>query len=106
MTILIGSLSGPGLHIAVLLQPLSAVCFFPAAFAAISSIFDFRVRNVAISFIVPVAVVLGTGLIPSGLGWFGDAGHFRLGFAIWGVICVSGAFLVSLLRIPEGDVRI
>ncbi len=106
MTILIGSLSGSGLHIAVLLQPLSAVCFFPAAFAAISNIFDFRVRNVAISFIVPVAVLLGTGLIPSALGWFGDAGCFRLGFVLWGMICVAGAFLVSLLRIPKGDVRI
>jgi len=99
ITILTGLLAGISLQIAVLAQPLFAVCFFPAAFAAISSIFDFRIRNVAISFIVPVAVICGTGLVPSVLGWFGDSGHFGLGFVFLGAAGAGGAFTVCFLKI-------
>jgi NNP family nitrate/nitrite transporter-like MFS transporter len=103
LTVCIGILSGPGLQAAVFLQPLCAVCFFPSAFAAISNIFDYRIRNIAISFIVPVAVLVGTGLVPSTLGWFGDVGHFSLGFVLWGACGVTGAFLVCLLRIAGAE---
>ncbi|MFO7801997.1 MAG: MFS transporter [Desulfovermiculus sp.] len=103
ITVLTGLLSGVSLQIAVLAQPLFAVCFFPAAFASISSIFDFRIRNVAISFIVPVAVVSGTGFVPSVLGWFGDAGHFSLGFVFLGAAGAVGAFAVCFLKISGAN---
>ncbi len=103
ITVLTGLLSGVSLQIAVLVQPLFAVCFFPAAFASISSIFDFRIRNVAISFIVPVAVVSGTGFVPSVLGWFGDAGHFGLGFVFLGAAGAVGAFTVCFLKISGAN---
>ncbi|MDZ7761934.1 MAG: MFS transporter [Desulfovermiculus sp.] len=103
LTTSIGLLSGSALQAAVLLQPLCAVCFFPSAFAAISKIFDYRIRNIAISFIVPVAVLVGTGLVPSVLGWFGDVGHFSLGFVLWGVSGITGAFLVCFLQITGTD---
>ena len=103
LTVCIGLLSGPGLQAAVFLQPLCAVCFFPSAFATISNIFDYRIRNIAISFIVPVAVLVGTGLVPSALGWFGDVGHFSLGFVLWGASGMAGAFLVCFLRIAGAE---
>lgn len=97
LTMALGVLQPPLLFGAVLVQPLFAVCFFPAAFTLISKAFPAQVRNVAVSFIIPVAVVLGTGLIPTFLGMFGDHGEFDLGFLCLGLLVFFGVHLIHFL---------
>jgi len=97
LTMALGLLEPPALQAGVLIQPLFAVCFFPAAFTLISKVFAAQVRNVAVSFIVPVAVVLGTGVIPTLLGMFGDQGRFDLGFLCLGLLVFFGVHIVHFL---------
>jgi NNP family nitrate/nitrite transporter-like MFS transporter len=97
LTVLLGLLSGPLIYAAVLLQPMCAVCFFPAGFTAISMSFPDHIRNVAISLIIPLALFMGTGAVPTLLGWFGDQGLFPLGFAILGLSVLIGMNLARWL---------
>ncbi|MFW5932372.1 MAG: MFS transporter [Desulfohalobiaceae bacterium] len=100
-TLLLALLSGKPLQAAVLLQPVFAVSLFPAGFTAISSVFRSKIRNVAISFIIPIATVFGTGLMPTVMGWFGDQGLFPLGFALLGLIIFPGTILVRFINLQN-----
>jgi predicted MFS family arabinose efflux permease len=99
-TITLGWLPGSWVIVAVLLQPTLAGCFFPAGFAVLSRVFPSSSRPLAISLIVPMAVLTGGGVIPAGLGIFGDHGIFSMGFMVLGAIMFTCAFLTAALRLP------
>ncbi|HEY7219751.1 MAG TPA: MFS transporter [Candidatus Binatia bacterium] len=101
VTFLLGPLSGTWLNIAVVLQPLLAVWFFPAAFAAIAMIMPAKARNVAVAFSVPFGFVIGAGVIPTFIGAMGDDGAFALGFALTGALIACGGLLAMRLRLPS-----
>jgi NNP family nitrate/nitrite transporter-like MFS transporter len=101
MTLLLGLLSEAGLSVAVLFQPLVAVWFFPAAFAAIAMITPPNARNLAVSFSVPFGFLIGGGVIPTFIGAMGDAGSFATGFTLTGVLISAGALMALLLRLPD-----
>ena len=103
ITVLLGLSQGWPLKAAVLMQPILAVGFFPAGFTAISRTFPFHVRNVAVSFIIPLAVFFGTGLVPTALGWFADVGRFALGFISLGCVLCLGMNLVHFLRFQDSE---
>ena len=105
MTLALGLAQGWPLKAAVLLQPALSVLFFPAGFTAAARIFPERVRNVAISLIVPVAVLVGSGLTPLLLGWAGDRGRFGLGFALLGLAVLGGLALLRLTPFPAAHRR-
>ena len=100
-TILIGVLTDSPLGMAVLLQPLVAVWFFPAAFAAIAMITPPNARNLAVAFSVPVGFVIGGGVIPTLIGAMGDAGSFATGFGASGVLIFLGGILALTLKLPD-----
>jgi NNP family nitrate/nitrite transporter-like MFS transporter len=101
VTLLLGGLSEPWLSAAVLLQPLLAVWFFPAAFAVIAMITPPNARNLAVAFSVPFGFLIGGGAIPTLIGAMGDAGSFALGFTITGALIAAGSGLALLLKLPE-----
>ena len=68
LTLLLGVVSGPSIVVMVFLQPLLATWFFPSGFAALSRVGPKSVRNILISFTVPVASLIGAGAVPAGLG--------------------------------------
>ena len=100
-TLLLGLLSDAWLIAAVLLQPLLAVWFFPAAFAAIAMITPPNARNLAVSFSVPFGFLIGGGAIPTFIGAMGDAGSFATGFTITGALIIAGGLLALLLKLPD-----
>ncbi len=97
-TILLGVVSASWIKIVVLIQPVFAVCFFPAGFAVLSSIVPPRSRNLLISLVVPVAFMIGAGLVPTGIGILGDAGAFEAGFAAVGAFILAGSLLVGRVK--------
>ena len=101
MTLLVGSLTEAQLSIAVLLQPLVAVWFFPAAFAAIAMITPPNARNLAVAFSVPFGFLIGGGAIPTFIGAMGDAGSFDSGFMLTGALIFAGGLLALSLKLPE-----
>ena len=99
--ILVGSLSGPGLIVAIFFMPAFAVGFFPPAFAALSRIVQPTLRSLAAALGPSMAFILGGGLLPQALGYMGQAYSFSLGIVITGVVVAVGscaAFFVHLLK--------
>jgi len=101
VTLMLGALSQPWLSAAVLLQPLLAVWFFPAAFAALAMITPPNARNLAVAFSVPFGFLIGGGAIPTLIGAMGDAGSFALGFTMTGALIAAGGGVALLLKLPE-----
>jgi NNP family nitrate/nitrite transporter-like MFS transporter len=94
-TLGLGLASGTGLLIFLFLQPQTTVCLFPAAFAALAQASEERLRGLAVSIVVPPGVLLGSGGVPTFIGWMGDLGLFGLGFAVLGGLAL---ILVLVLR--------
>lgn len=103
LTMALGLTSGGWLVAAAVAQPVLAVCYFPAGLTAVSMVFPERMRNIAVSFIVPAAVLLGAGLTPPALGWFGDRGQFALGFILLGACITAGILPLRFLRFSKRD---
>jgi len=100
-TVLLGLAKGYWLVIIVFLQPMLAVCFFPAGFAALSCISPASSRNVAVSLAIPSAFLIGAGIIPTGIGIMGDFAHFALGFGLAGGLILVGFVLTIALKLPK-----
>jgi MFS transporter, NNP family, nitrate/nitrite transporter len=104
-TVFLGTTTGSWLVAMVFFQPVVAGCFFPPGFAALSSIGPPNARNIAVAFTVPVAILVGGGAIPFGIGMMGDAGLFPLGVSLAGGLILSGA-LLALFYKPGGVKKI
>jgi MFS transporter, NNP family, nitrate/nitrite transporter len=98
LTLLLASLPGSWIILPVFLQPMVAVCFFPAGFAAISRIGPPEIRSIAVSLTVPTGFLLGGGIVPIGIGMMGDAGAFGFGIGALGMCILVGSFLSRYLR--------
>lgn len=98
MTFLLGIASRSLISYIVFLQPLVAVCFFPAGFAAMSLIVSAKLRNIAVSLIVPLAMVIGGGLAPVFIGFISDLGSFGVAIMICGGLITTGSFFVGRLK--------
>jgi NNP family nitrate/nitrite transporter-like MFS transporter len=105
-TFLLGPAADSWISLAVFLQPLVAVWFFPAAFAALAAITSPAGRNLAVSFTIPFGYVIGGGVVPTFIGIMGDAGTFAAGFVVTGGLILSGGLLALLLKIPENNAQI
>ncbi|UCD32035.1 MAG: MFS transporter, partial [Desulfobacterales bacterium] len=82
LTLLLGIVSTHWIGTVVILQPLLAVCFYPAGFAALSLISTPENRNVAISLTIPIAFVIGGGAVPAFIGIMADNSFFAWGIGI------------------------
>ena len=96
--VLMGLLHGPILVAMVFLQPTIGALYFPAGLAALAQVGPARSRNVAVSMVLPVSALLGTGLIPAFLGYMGDVLTFSAGFLIVGGVIILASFFSLLLR--------
>jgi NNP family nitrate/nitrite transporter-like MFS transporter len=97
----LGMASSSVIRILVFTQPLIAVCFFPAGFAAMSLIVPSNLRNIAVSLIVPLAFVTGGGLAPIFIGFIGDEHSFALGIMICGGLIAVGSCFAGWLKFHE-----
>jgi NNP family nitrate/nitrite transporter-like MFS transporter len=90
LTILLGMGSASWIVACMFLQPLPAVAFFPAAFASLASIGPSGTRNIVISLTVPIAFLMGGGVVPMLIGIMGHAGYFPAGFWLTGMMMLAG----------------
>ena len=98
MTLFLGIVSRSLISYIVFLQPLVAVCFFPAGFSAMSLIVPAQLRNIAVSLIIPLAIVIGGGLAPVFIGFIGDMGSFGVAIMICGGLITAGSALTGVLK--------
>lgn len=102
-TVLIGSVTGWVIQAVIFFQPVFAVCFFPPAFAALSHIGSRQTRNIAVSFTIPMAFLVGGGLAPKAIGVLGEKGFFSTGFIIAGLLILSGTILPFFLEFQKDN---
>jgi NNP family nitrate/nitrite transporter-like MFS transporter len=100
-TLLIGVAEGSLIQIIIFCQPLFAVCFFPPAFAALSHIGSKETRNIAVSFTIPIAFLIGGGVIPNVIGFLGEKGFFSMGFIVSGGLILSGTIIPLFLKLQK-----
>ena len=105
LTVMLGLAPGTWVVALVFFQPLIAVCFFPAAFSALSRIGPSEVRNVAVSLTVPVSFLMGGGAIPAGIGLLGEAGAFSLAICLLGLVTMGSVWLLRYLTFGEPPAR-
>jgi NNP family nitrate/nitrite transporter-like MFS transporter len=98
MTIFIGIASPSWIGIAVFLQPIVAVCFFPAGIAALSIVSSPKERNIAVSLTVPIAFLIGGGGVPTLIGFFGDLYSFGPGIAFVGGAILMGTIFPGFIQ--------
>ncbi len=101
VTICLGLATGPLVAILVFLQPVLAVCFFPAGFAVLSTLAPAKARNLTVSLTIPVAFVIGAGMVPAFIGLVGDYGHLDLGICAAGAMIFLGAFASPFARVSN-----
>jgi len=101
----IGLTSGNVLVAFIFLQPLLAVCFFPAGFSLLSQLADPSARNVVISLAMPLSFVIGGGFLPALITVMADAGLFNTAIVSTGMIICFGTLLVAMLsnRLPLSE---
>ncbi|MDH3327638.1 MAG: MFS transporter [Desulfobulbaceae bacterium] len=97
-TVCIGLTHGISMIIWIYLQPVLAVCFFPAGFALLSRLGTPETRNIVISLAVPLAFVLGGGLLPALVAGMADAGFFHTGLILMGIFISSGSVFIFFLQ--------
>ena len=97
-TFFLGVAEGSTLIISVFVQPILAVCFFPAGFALLSRLSAPESRNVVISLAVPLAFVIGGGALPSLVAFMADYGLFAAGLSLTGLLIGTAALLVRSLN--------
>jgi len=99
LTIFIGLASSSWVAAAVFLQPIMAVCFFPAGLAVLSMASSAKERSITISLTVPLAFLLGGGAAPTLIGYIGDVHSFGLGIAVVGGLILTGSIFSGLIRL-------
>jgi NNP family nitrate/nitrite transporter-like MFS transporter len=89
---------GITLIVFVVVQPLFAVCFFPSGFAVLSRLGAKKYGNLAISLCLPLAFLVGGGLLPTLIGWIGDNFSISSGFVLMGIFMTTAG--VGALSVP------
>ena len=97
-SVLLGLCSGMLLIAAVFFQSMAATFFFPAGLTALSKAFSEEFRSVAVSLIIPVATLIGQGIVPAMLGYLGQQDAFYLGFVIMGCFLFTGLIPLPFLK--------
>lgn len=85
-TIPLGFSSGYVLLVFVVLQPMLSVCFFPSGFAVLARVGGEKVQGMAVSLCIPLAFLVGGGLIPLMIGAVGDYFSLAAGFTLVGCL--------------------
>ncbi len=95
LTIPLGFLQGIPLLVFLVLQPMVAVCFFPSAFAVLARLGGKEVKGAAVSLCVPLAFLIGGGLLPMCIGLIGDHSTLAVGYWTIGVFTALVAVVVG-----------
>jgi len=98
LTMLLGIESGLVLIVVIFVQAAVSSCFFPAGLAAVSQLFPFELRNLAIAVVAAFSSFVGSGLISALIGLMADKGMFSTSLILNGIIVLTGLPLLIFLK--------
>jgi NNP family nitrate/nitrite transporter-like MFS transporter len=101
LTLFIGLAPQAWVAAAVFLQPVMAVCFFPAGLAALSMVSSAGERNLTVSLTIPMAFLIGGGAAPALIGFIGDVHSFGWGIALVGALIMTGTIFPGFIKLQD-----
>ncbi len=101
LTLFIGLAPQTWVAAAVFLQPIIAVCFFPAGFAALSLVSPAGERNLTVSLTIPMASLIGGGAAPALIGFIGEVHSFGWGIAMVGGLIMTGTVFAGVIKLQD-----
>jgi NNP family nitrate/nitrite transporter-like MFS transporter len=101
LTILIGLAPQTWVAVAIFVQPVFAVCFFPAGLAALSMISSASERNLTVSLTIPLAFLMGGGAAPALIGFIGDMHSFGWGIVLLGGLILTGSIFSGFVQLRD-----
>jgi NNP family nitrate/nitrite transporter-like MFS transporter len=102
-TMMIGTLHGRWLMLALFIQPAVLASFFPAAFGALSRVAPPALRSVATALGPPLSFLMGGGLLPMLIGYLGQHYSFSTGIVMAAGFMLIGPVLLIFLKLGEYD---
>ena len=94
--VLLGLVRGPWITPPLIfLQAGAAAAFYPAGFAMLSAVFPVPLRNVAVSMVMIIGVLIGSGGVPPAVGFLADRYSFSLAFSAAGVATLASLMLLG-----------
>ena len=101
LTVLIGLAPQTWVAVAIFVQPIIAVCFFPAGLAALSMVSSASERNLTVSLTIPLAFLMGGGAAPALIGFIGDMHSFGWGIVLVGGLILTGSIFSGFVRLRD-----
>jgi len=101
LTLFIGLAPQTWVATAIFLQPIMAVCFFPAGFAALSLVSSASERNLTVSLTIPMAFLIGGGAVPALIGFIGEVHSFGWGIAMVGGLIMTGTIFSGVVNLQD-----
>jgi NNP family nitrate/nitrite transporter-like MFS transporter len=101
LTVLIGLAPQTWVAVAIFIQPVIAVCFFPAGLAALSMVSAASERNLTVSLTIPLAFLMGGGGIPALIGYIGDVHSFGWGIVLVGGLIMTGSIFSGFVKLQD-----
>jgi len=101
MTVFIGLASSAWVAVAVFVQPIMAVCFFPAGLAVLSMVSSASERNLTVSLTIPLAFLIGGGAAPALIGFIGDVHSFGWGIVMVGGVIMTGSIFSGFIKLQD-----
>ena len=94
--VLVALVRGPWISpILIFLQAGSVAAFYPAGYAMLSTVFPTPFRNIAVSMVMIVGVLVGAGLVPPAVGFLADRYSFSVAFGAAGLATLASLFLLG-----------
>jgi NNP family nitrate/nitrite transporter-like MFS transporter len=87
--------------IPIVLQPSLGPGFVPAGFSLLVGTVPSRDSNLAVSTTMPLAYLVGAGLIPLAITWLGDRSSLGLGIVLLGGLTLTSVPLLRFVRFPS-----
>jgi NNP family nitrate/nitrite transporter-like MFS transporter len=84
----------------IFLQAGCVASFYPAGYAMLSTVFPPPLRNIAVSTVMIVAVLVGAGAVPPGVGFLADRYSFSFAFGAAGLATLASLLLLGCF--PSG----
>ncbi len=79
----------------IFLQAGCVASFYPAGYAMLSTVFPAPFRNIAVSVVMSISVLVGGGAVPPAIGFLADRYSFSLAFGVAGLATLASLLLLG-----------
>lgn len=84
--------------VGLFVHPVVTALIFPPVFTVLAEVFSAKDQSLVLSLCMPIAGIIGTGVMPTMLGLAGEYFYFTYGFIFLGALFLASIPLVTLMK--------